>query len=93
MKTFKPEYYPSMSGKERKRCRDAYVEFQHGRCYKCDAPLSQGSALVEYKVTPKLYPPGFFNNPVHLHHDHKTGYTIGAVHAHCNAVLWEYDGE
>lgn len=31
--------------------------------------------------------------PVHLHHDHKTGLTIGAVHAKCNAVLWQYYGE
>jgi hypothetical protein len=30
---------------------------------------------------------------VHLHHSHETGMTIGAVHARCNAVLWQYHGE
>jgi hypothetical protein len=28
-----------------------------------------------------------------LHHCHQTGLTIGAVHAKCNAVLWQYHGE
>lgn len=44
-------------------------------------------------VNMKLFPPNFFKHPVHLHHDHQTGMTIGAVHNHCNAVLWQYYGE
>ncbi|AGI61771.1 hypothetical protein VCO139_0016 [Vibrio phage VCO139] len=41
----------------------------------------------------KLFPKNMFQYPIHLHHDHNTGMTIGAVHARCNAVLWEYYGE
>jgi hypothetical protein len=36
---------------------------------------------------------GFLKYPIHLHHDHNTGMTIGAVHARCNAILWQYHGE
>ena len=32
-------------------------------------------------------------HPIHLHHDHDTDLTIGAVHAYCNAILWEYHNE
>jgi hypothetical protein len=31
-------------------------------------------------------------HPVHLQHSHVTGLTEGAVHAFCNAVLWQYEG-
>jgi hypothetical protein len=31
-------------------------------------------------------------SPIHLQHDHDTGLTEGAVHAYCNAVLWQYEG-
>ena len=41
----------------------------------------------------RLFPESFFKYPVHLHHSHDTGKTIGAVHAYCNAVLWEYYGQ
>lgn len=41
----------------------------------------------------KIFPKGFFDRPVHLHHSHDTGLTIGAVHAVCNAVLWIYHRE
>ena len=44
-------------------------------------------------ITNSLFPPNFFKWPVHLHHSHDTGMTIGAVHARCNAVLWQYHGE
>lgn len=30
--------------------------------------------------------------PVHLQHNHDTGMTEGAVHARCNAVMWQYLG-
>ena len=75
--------------------RDAYVALQDGNCYLCDHDLEgKPSAEIEAAdVTESLFPPGFFNHPVHLHHSHKTGLTIGAVHAKCNAVEWEYFGE
>jgi hypothetical protein len=40
-----------------------------------------------------LFPELFLKYPVHLHHSHVTGLTIGAVHAYCNAVLWVYHDE
>jgi hypothetical protein len=40
-----------------------------------------------------LFPKSFFKYPVHLHHCHKTGLTLGAVHHYCNAYLWQYLGE
>jgi hypothetical protein len=30
---------------------------------------------------------------IHLQHCHKTNMTEGAVHAYCNAVLWQYEGK
>lgn len=41
----------------------------------------------------KLFPKEFLKNPIHLHHSHDTDMTLGAVHAYCNAVLWQYHGE
>jgi hypothetical protein len=40
----------------------------------------------------KLFPENFLMYPVHLQHDHNTNLTEGAVHAYCNAVLWQYEG-
>jgi hypothetical protein len=45
------------------------------------------------RINWRLFPPNFLKYPVHLHHSHKTGMTIAAVHAYCNAWLWQYKGE
>ena len=79
----------------RKAAREQYIEEQNGKCLHCDAPLS-GSAsdeMMAKDITKSLFPKSFFNWPVHLHHYHKTGITLGAVHNQCNAVLWQYHGE
>ena len=76
----------------RKAARERYVELQGGICCHCGAPLS-GPSDEDRNVNENALPSGFFRYPVHLHHDHHTDYTIGAVHAHCNAVLWEHYGE
>ena len=44
------------------------------------------------KINWKLFPPNFLKYPIHLQHCHKTGWTEGAVHAYCNAVMWQYEG-
>lgn len=90
-----PVDYNKLHWTERKEVREEYVRQQDGNCYHCGAPLllKPASDVRDLKVTPRLYPKGFFNAPIHLHHCHNTGMTIGAVHAHCNAVLWEYHGE
>ena len=71
------------------------MRHQDGKCYYCGAPLDGPPAMKvkKMKVTKSLYPTGFFRWPVHLHHSHVTGMTIGAVHNYCNAVLWEHEGE
>lgn len=87
-----PTNYDKLTQRERRVVREQYVEQQQGYCYFCKGLLTKPST-IDKPVSPELFPSGFFNHPVHLHHCHKTGMTIGAVHAHCNAVLWEYHGE
>ena len=59
----------------------------------CQEPLDSDPAkrVSDKPVNKKLFPLGFFNHPVHLQHCHNTGLTEGAVHAYCNAVMWQYD--
>ncbi len=90
-----PVDYNSLEWQERRTVREAYIEEQEGACYHCKNPLA-GEPTEKVKampVTPGLFPENFFKWPVHLHHSHDTGQTIGAVHNHCNAVLWEHHGE
>ena len=90
-----PVKYDLIPRNEKRLVREEYIKVQNNLCYFCKAPLD-GQPLEGIKdktITPKLYPNGFFDHPVHLHHDHVTGLTLGAVHCYCNAVLWEYCGE
>ena len=48
-----------------------------------------GLALAMYDI---LFPAFFLSHPIHLQHNHETNMTEGAVHARCNAVLWQYEG-
>lgn len=88
-------HYPSLSPMQRRLIRAEYVEAQEGKCLHCDRPLSGPPAMhVQRKrLDMRRFPQNFLLHPVHLHHNHKTGMTIGAVHAHCNGVLWQYHGE
>lgn len=90
-----PQHYPSLTQPQRRTLRLAYVEAQAGLCAYCQAPLAgePDPRLSKVPVNPELFPPGFFKSPVHLHHNHTTGMTIGAIHARCNAILWQYHGE
>ena len=75
--------------------RERYAKLQDGRCRHCGEPLDGEPAdeIFEHRINLALFPPGFFNYSVHLHHDHSNGMTIGAVHAQCNAILWQFFGE
>lgn len=86
--------YNSLTQAERGEVRDRYVVLQDGDCFYCDAPLHEDppSEITSMFIDWDLFPPGFLNNPVHLQHDHETGWTMGAVHAFCNAVMWQYEG-
>lgn len=90
-----PVDYRTLTAYKRKQVRDAYVINQLGRCYHCSEPLngSPSKEVLNKKLNLRLFPIGFLKHPVHLHHDHKTGMTIGAVHSRCNGVLWQYHGE
>jgi superfamily I DNA/RNA helicase len=90
-----PVDYRLLHFTERKLVRNEYVTLQNGLCAHCKQKLS-GEASEEVRKMPinkKLFPETFFHWPVHLHHDHITGMTIGAVHNVCNAVLWQHHGE
>jgi hypothetical protein len=90
-----PVKYHSLTIPERKLVREEYIKVQKGLCSHCDNPLSgPASDLIELvSIDEDLFPENFFKWPVHLHHNHDTGLTIGAVHARCNAYLWQYKGE
>lgn len=90
-----PVRYAELDQDERRTVRDEYTRLQGGLCHYCGTPL-KGSPAPEVSqkyVNRKLFPEGFFDYLVHLHHSHQTGLTLGAVHARCNAVLWQYHGE
>ena len=90
-----PVKYNDLTSENRWIVRNEYVRRQSGKCWHCNGDLTEKhkSYVREDKINRWLFPPKFFDWPVHLHHDHNTGMTIGAVHAHCNAVLWQYHGE
>ena len=90
-----PINYDTTHQSIRKLVREEYVRLQDGLCHFCKQPLD-GPPLNSVKKLPvnkALFPKGFFNSPVHLHHDHNTHMTIGAIHSYCNAVLWCYYNE
>jgi len=90
-----PILYSKANSKKRREAREQYIKKQQGLCCFCNKDLNdEPSELMEkYPINKKLFPIGMFKNPVHLHHCHDTDLTIGAVHAYCNAVLWQYIGE
>lgn len=90
-----PANYSALTWDQRRKVRERYIRIQGDLCYLCKASLD-GPPAQEVQAKPVnkwLFPDGFFDRPVHLHHSHVTGLTLGAVHAHCNAVLWQYYGE
>lgn len=90
-----PVNYNTLSPQEKRAVREEYIKRQEGNCYFCHSPIEgpPSTSITKKPVHEEYYPPGFFDHPVHLHHNHQTGMTIGTVHAYCNAVLWEYHGE
>ena len=90
-----PVNYNLISTSQKRLVREEYVRLQKGLCSYCGALLSgePRSDIKAKKINRNLFPPNMFKFPVHLHHDHKTGLTKGAVHCYCNAVMWQYDGE
>lgn len=90
-----PVNYVKLTQPERAVIRKRYIIEQDGRCWFCDEYLCDPAAekVLAKKLNIRLFPPGFLDHPVHLHHDHNTDLTLGAVHAYCNGYLWQYLGE
>jgi hypothetical protein len=79
---------------ERKQIREQYARIQGGKCYWCHQDLAgkPRSDVLALHVNLNIFPPNFLKHPVHLQHNHDTDMTEGAVHARCNAVMWQYHG-
>lgn len=90
-----PVNYDQLPFQQRRAVREEYVRVQEGLCAHCGALLPGDPSVetMEKWIDEELFPENFFKHPVRLHHSHETGLTIGAVHARCNAVLWQYHGE
>lgn len=90
-----PYEYSKLSRPERATLRQEYVIRQKGFCQFCKEPLDDvpSEQVRKARLNINLFPSGFLRWPVHLHHDHNTDLTLGAVHAECNAYLWQYLGE
>lgn len=85
-----PANYNNLHYTERKKAREEYILLQKGLCYYCGRSLTEkaSNGVMMTYINKRLFPESFFKWPMHLHHDHNTGMTIGVVHCHCNAVLW-----
>lgn len=94
MKYALPVKYTELSSSERKKLRSQYIQEQEGMCMFCNESLLENppKEITNKKIKWELFPPNFLTHPVHLQHCHKTGMTEGAVHAYCNAVMWQYHG-
>lgn len=90
-----PVKYDEIPNNERWKIREQYLRQQNGKCLHCGNSLHRAPSqeVIQTPVNEELFPQGFFNHPLHLHHCHETGMTIGTVHARCNAVLWQYEGK
>jgi hypothetical protein len=90
-----PINYKNSHWTVRDEAREKYVELQGGKCCHCGNPLDgePNDEIMAKDVDEHLFPANFFYYPVHLHHSHITGLTIGAVHCRCKAVLWQYHNE
>lgn len=87
-----PCAYSELTREERARVREQYIVVQKGLCMYCEEPLGENppKRVTDKPILWSMFPEGFLNYPVHLQHCHKTDMTQGAVHAYCNAVLWQY---
>lgn len=77
-----PAVYDALTPLERRNVRRQYIRLQGGLCYHCGGSLDADAigTAAKAKINRRLFPKNFFAFPVHLHHSHKTGLTIGAVH-------------
>lgn len=84
-------YYRLMTRQQRRQVRLQLAKEQGNMCWYCKQPLSGPPSpdIDNYAFNKHLFPKGMFDFPVHLHHDHNSGICVGAVHAKCNAYMWQ----
>lgn len=89
-----PVDYRKLHWTVRREVREEYIRRQGGNCYWCKHPLNKKppKSICQKPINWNLFPDNFLKYPVHLQHNHNTGMTEGAVHAYCNAVMWQYHG-
>jgi hypothetical protein len=89
-----PVDYTKLTPNERRACRLKYIEYQNNICMYCNEDLLSNPPpnILSKKINWSKFPKGFLDYPIHLQHNHKTRMTEGAVHAYCNAVMWQYHG-
>lgn len=87
-----PVDYTKLTPYERKLVRDMYVAKQNKLCMYCGTSLYEKPPehITKHQINWQLFPSNFLKYPIHLQHCHKSGMTEGAVHAYCNAVMWQY---
>lgn len=90
-----PVKYENLQINEKRAVRLQYMKEQSMLCQYCNYSLvEKPSHKVEMApISWNKFPKGFQKSPIHLHHNHDTEMTIGAVHMRCNAYLWQYKGE
>jgi len=90
-----PVDYTKLHYTERRIVRQQYIKEQNNICIYCKCSLDEKppSEVTDKVINWFLFPRGFLDHPIHLQHNHDTGMTEGAVHAYCNAVLWQYEGK
>lgn len=89
-----PTDYTKLHPKQRREVREQYIKEQNNLCMYCGDDLNNPPPkhITDKPINWNLFPDGFLVHPIHLQHCHKTNMTEGAVHAYCNAVLWQYEG-
>lgn len=89
-----PINYKKADRRTRASARNQYVSEQKWICIHCNTSLAEDppKRITGKKINWDLFPPNFLKYPIHLQHNHDTGMSEGAVHAYCNAVLWQYHG-
>ena len=85
-------YYSKLSRIERRQVREECIVKQGGKCLYCHVDLQSvpPKKITDKKINWSLFPANFLQYPIHLQHNHNTDVVEGAVHAYCNAVMWQY---
>lgn len=88
-----PQNYYELTQPQRRQIRLQYIQLQNHKCDYCGQYIHKApnKIVTQYKIDWTKFPYYFRKYPIHLHHDHKTGITEGAVHMYCNAIMWQYE--